>query len=68
MTTLTITGGTFSSKPILIATPDAGSLPSNNTSVFYNYSSSTTTNLIFYTIVNTTPTNLGMHVIIIGPA
>ena len=62
MTTLTITGGTFSAKPILIATPDSGSLPSNN------YSASTTTNLIYYTIVNTAPTNLGMHLMIIGPA
>jgi hypothetical protein len=67
-TTLAITNGTFSSKPILVATPDTGSLPSNNTSVFYNYNTSTTTSLVYYTTVNSTPTNLGMHIIIVGPA
>jgi hypothetical protein len=68
MTSLTLLGGTFSATPIVFCTPFTGSLPSNNTSIFYNYNASTTTNLIYYTNVNTVPTNLGMFVMIIGPA
>ena len=65
---LTINIGKFSSKPIVIATSDAGSNPSNNTSIFYDYTNSTATTLILYTTVNTVATNIGLHVFIIGPA
>jgi hypothetical protein len=68
MTTLAISGGTFSGTPIVICTPFVGSLPSDNVSTFYNYGMSSTTQVVYYTIINSVPTNLGMFVMIIGPA
>ena len=64
---LTISLGKFSNKPIVVGIMDATSAPATTSSIFYNFTNSTTTTLILYTTLNTTATSVPIHIIIIGP-
>ena len=63
---LTISLGKFSVKPIVVGVMDATSAPATTSSIFYNFTNSTTTTLVLYTTLNTTATSVGVHLIIIG--